>query len=93
MNTKTVVSFPLRTSAILLKVKELIDSGKIGTVEHVQAYNNVPYGRGYYHKWYRLESETGGQWLQKATHDLDYINLLLGGLRPIRLCAVKTKII
>ena len=90
MDKKTVVSFPLRTSALLLKVKELVDSGKLGTVEHVQAYNNVPYGRGYYHKWYRLESETGGQWLQKATHDLDYINLLLGGLKPTRICAVKS---
>ncbi|MBQ9801927.1 MAG: Gfo/Idh/MocA family oxidoreductase [Clostridia bacterium] len=91
MNEKTVVSFPLRTSAILLKVKEIVDSGKLGSVEHVQAYNNVPYGRGYYHKWYREEKETGGQWLQKATHDLDYINYLLGGLKPVRICAAKSQ--
>ena len=90
MDKKTVVSFPLRTSAIFLKVKEIVESGKLGSVEQVQAYNNVPYGRGYYHKWYREESETGGQWLQKATHDLDYINLLLGGLRPVRICATKS---
>ena len=91
MNEKTVVSFPLRTSAILQKVKELLDAGKIGSVEHVQAYNNVPYGRGYYHKWYREEKETGGQWLQKATHDLDYINYLLQGRTPLRICAVKSQ--
>ncbi len=71
MNDKTVVSFPLRVSNLLLKVKEIIDSGRIGKVEHVQAYNNVPYGIGYYHKWYREESVTGGMFLQKATHDLD----------------------
>ena len=46
MNDKTVVSFPLRTSMLLQKVKEIVDSGKLGTIEHVQAYNNVPYGRG-----------------------------------------------
>ena len=91
LNDKVVVSFPLRMSRIVTYVKELIDSGKIGSVEHVQAYNNVPYGRGYYHKWYRDESITGGLFLQKATHDLDYINYLLGGLKPVRVCAMKSK--
>ena len=90
MEDKTVVSFPLRVSKKLLFIKELIDSGKIGKVEHVQAYNNVTYARGYYHKWYRDENETGGLFLQKATHDLDYINYVLGE-KPVRLCAMKSK--
>ena len=88
MNEKTVVSFPLRISNVFLKVKEIVDSGKIGKIQHVQAYNNVPYGHRYYHKWYREEKETGGQWLQKATHDLDYISHLLNnGGKPVRICA------
>ena len=76
MNDKVVVSFPLRMSRIVTYVKELLDADKIGKIVHVQGYNNVPYGRGYYHKWYRDESITGGLFLQKATHDLDYINYL-----------------
>mgnify|MGYP004678563991 FL=1 len=91
INNKVVVSFPLRNSKNVKFVKELIESGKIGKVEHVQAYNNVTYARGYYHKWYRDENETGGLFLQKATHDLDYINYLLGDMKPIRLCAMKSK--
>jgi len=91
MNDKTVVSFPLRMSFLLKKVKEIVDSGKIGKIEHIQAYNNVPYGRGYYHKWYRDDSITGGLWLQKATHDFDYINYLIGENKPVRICAVKSK--
>lgn len=90
MNEKIVVSFPLRLSLLCRKVKEIVESGKLGRIEHVQAYNNVPYGRGYYHKWYRDGGETGGQFLQKATHDLDYINYLLGGNRPVRICAMKS---
>lgn len=86
----TVVSFPLRTSGICRTVKEIIDSGKIGTVEHVQAYNNVPYGGAYFHNWYRDENETGGLFLQKATHDFDYINYLLG-VKPIEVCAMTSK--
>lgn len=91
MSDKTVVSFPLRMSFLLQKVKEIVDSGKIGKIEHIQAYNNVPYGRGYYHKWYRDDSITGGLWTQKATHDLDYINYLLGDNKPVRICAMKSK--
>lgn len=90
MKDKIVVSFPLRLTNLVRCVKEIIDSGKLGKIEHVQAYNNVPYGRGYFHKWYRDESETGGLWLQKATHDFDYINYILG-IKPVKICAMKSK--
>ncbi|MBQ8907705.1 MAG: Gfo/Idh/MocA family oxidoreductase [Clostridia bacterium] len=60
MEKKTVVSFPLRASLMYRRVKALVDSGVLGEIAHVQAVNNVPYGRGYYHKWYRDESQTGG---------------------------------
>lgn len=90
-NDKTVVSFPLRLTSVVSYVKDIIDSGRIGRVEHVQAYNNVPYGRGYYHKWYRDEEETGGMFLQKATHDFDYINYILGDVYPETVCAMKSK--
>ena len=88
---KTVVSFPLRLTEPVIFMKGLVDGGKIGTIEHVQAYNNVSYGRGYYHKWYRDDAETGGLFLQKATHDLDYINFMLSGRRPTCVCAMKSK--
>ncbi len=85
-----VVSFPLRVTPHVKLVKEIIDSGKIGTVEHVQAINNVAYGSVYFHNWYRNEEETQGLFLQKATHDFDYISHILG-IRPIRVCAMTSK--
>jgi len=87
---RVVVSFPLRASAILQKVKRLLSSGTIGAVEHVQAINNVPYGGIYYHNWYRDEQETRGLFLQKATHDFDYITYLLDRT-PTEVCAMKSK--
>lgn len=56
-NSQVVVSFPLRHSGIVTLVKEIIDSGKLGTIEHVQAVNNVPYGNVYYQNWYRDEQD------------------------------------
>lgn len=90
INEKVVVSFPLRNAPIVNEVREIIRSGKIGKVAHVQAFNNVNYARGYYHKWYRDEGETGGLWLQKATHDFDYINSLLD-TRPVTIAAMDAK--
>jgi predicted dehydrogenase len=88
--TETVVSFPLRVTPMVQLVKEILDSGKIGTVEHVQAVNNVPYGGVYFHHWYRNEEETGGLFLQKATHDFDYLHHLVGG-KPVDVCAMVSK--
>ncbi|HEV8634078.1 MAG TPA: Gfo/Idh/MocA family oxidoreductase [Chloroflexota bacterium] len=89
--TPVVVSFPLRVSAMCELARRIVDSGAIGTVEQVQAVNNVPaYAAGYYHGWMRDEAETGGLWLQKATHDFDYLNYLVGQ-PPIRVCAMESK--
>lgn len=88
--SEVVVSFPLRASPLIMLAKEIIQSGKLGTIEHVQAVNNVPYGGVYFHNWYRDENEIGGLFLQKATHDFDYINYLLD-LKPVIICAMKSK--
>ena len=88
---RMVVSFPLRVSYLANLAREIIDSGKIGTVEHVQAWNNVNYGDVYYQSWYRDENEANGLFLQKATHDFDYINSLLGDNQPRVITAMKSK--
>lgn len=87
---EVVVSFPLRYTPLLSSVKEIIDSGEIGKIEHVAAYNYVPYGSVYYQNWYRDEQETGGLFLQKATHDFDYIQHLLKDT-PTEICATVSK--
>ena len=87
---QAVCSFPLRVSPIAQAVKEIVASGKLGTIEHIQAVNNVPYGGVYYHGWYRDTSVTNGLWLQKATHDFDYIMDILG-LTPVSVCAMSSK--
>lgn len=88
--TPVVVSHPLRLTSMVQLIKKLVDAGEIGTVEHVQAVNNVPYGGVYFHSWYRDEGETGGLFLQKATHDFDYLNYVIGQ-QPVNICAMKSK--
>lgn len=84
------VSFPLRFTEQVLKVKQMIAEGKIGEIAHIQAWCNVPYALGYYHKWYRDDKETGGLFLQKATHDVDYVTDILGA-KPTLVCGMTSK--
>lgn len=87
---RVTVSFPLRFTCIVQEMKRLVDSGALGDVVTVQAINNVPYGSVYYHSWYRDSAVTGGLFLQKATHDVDYICYILGK-RPTAVTAVTAK--
>ena len=86
----TIVSFPLRVSPIVQRVREIIASGQVGTIEQVVAVNNVPYGTIYYRSWHRNYDQNGGLFLQKATHDLDYINYLVEQ-RPKWISAMKAR--
>lgn len=88
---RVVVSFPLRYSSIVCEMKRIVDSGILGKLTMVQAINNVPYGSVYYHSWYRDSNETGGLFLQKATHDIDYINFLIED-KAYEVCATKSKL-
>ena len=90
--TNTVVSFPLRVSMLAQRAKSIVESGALGKIAQIQAANNVNYARGYYKKWYRDESITGGLFLQKATHDLDVIRYV-AGFEPVMLTAVKSKVV
>lgn len=75
---RVVVSFPLRVADITVQMRKFVQSGALGRITMVQAVNNVPYGSVYYHSWYRDASLTGGLFLQKTTHDIDYIRFLIG---------------
>lgn len=75
---EVVVSFPLRVSALAGMAKAKLAAGAVGRLEHVLAVNYVPYGNVYFDSWYRDQRITQGLFLQKATHDLDYVADLVG---------------
>ncbi len=76
---KVIVSFPLRVSPICQLAYRAIQVDKtIGSPEHVHAENHVTYGTVYWEKGYRDFDVTQGLFLQKATHDIDYISYLMG---------------
>jgi predicted dehydrogenase len=93
--SSVVVSFPLRMTQHVQVARDIIRSGRLGVVNQIQAVNNVPYGGVYFGQWYREYEKTGGLWLQKATHDLDYVNHLMSasveGTRPVQIAAMHSR--
>ena len=88
--TEVVVSFPLRLTSLVEEVKNAIKAHEIGPIQHVAAFNYVTYGGDYYHNWYKDDSITGGLFLQKSTHDFDYINYIIEQT-PVQVCAMNSK--
>lgn len=79
---RILVSFPLRATPLYERAKEILDSGRLGKVVHFNAVNYVSYGGVYFETAYRNFEVTQGLFLQKATHDFDYLCRILNS--PIR---------
>ncbi len=74
---QVVVSFPLRVSPLCVLARKHMDEGAVGRPEHILAVNYVPYGMCYWDAGYRNFEITQGLFLQKATHDFDYMSYLM----------------
>lgn len=72
-----VVSFPLRVSPLCSLAYRCIEKGAVGVPQHINAVNYVPYGTCYWDMGYRNFKITQGLFLQKATHDFDYMMYLM----------------
>jgi len=75
---RVVVSFPLRATPLADQAARWLAEPGNGRISHVMAVNYVPYGEVYFASWYRDHAVTGGLFLQKATHDFDYLTHLVG---------------
>ena len=88
--TPVQISLPMRLSPLTTEAKRIIDSGTIGSVEQLVAYNDVGYGSFYFSSWYRDAEITGGMFMQKAVHDIDYL-LFLAGQDPHEVCGMRSQ--
>lgn len=87
-HNKVMICHVLRYSPFYRKAKEIINSGKIGEIVHIQtnervgvAHNCISYIRG---KW-NNEEECGSSFmLAKCCHDIDIICWLNNATKPVR---------
>lgn len=77
---KLTVTFNYRYAPRNSKVKELLQSGLIGTVTsvHFEWVLDTKHGADYFRRWHRDKRNSGGLMVHKSTHHFDLVNWWLG---------------
>ena len=81
LNRKVVVCHVLRYSAFYQKVKEIVDSGRLGSVVSIQATEGVGafhHAHSFVRGHWRNEEATSPMILAKSCHDLDILQWIAG---------------
>ena len=77
---KLYLGHNMRHMTFVLKMKDMIDQGRIGEPKVAWTRHFVGYGGDAYFKdWHADRSKSTGLLLQKATHDIDVMHWLCGG--------------
>ncbi|MBR1952735.1 MAG: Gfo/Idh/MocA family oxidoreductase [Lentisphaeria bacterium] len=80
-----LIGFVLRSTPFYHKVREIIDSGRLGRIVSIQADELVTPGISSVisrSPWRRFTALSGGTMMEKCSHDMDLINYFAGG-RPV----------
>jgi predicted dehydrogenase len=78
--TRLYVGHNMRHMPVVRQLREVIGSGRIGTVRSVWCRHFVGHGGDFYFKdWHADRGRSTGLLLQKGAHDLDVIHWLAGG--------------
>ncbi|RAX50635.1 gfo/Idh/MocA family oxidoreductase [Arthrobacter sp. AQ5-05] len=78
--TRLYVGHNMRHMPVVRQMREIIESGAIGTVKAVWCRHFVGNGGDYYFKdWHAERKNTTSLLLQKGAHDIDVIHWLAGG--------------
>ena len=81
---KVTMGFNLRQHGAIIKMKELIAAGEIGSVYLIENREFYDGGRTYFGRWNGTYSKSGGLWLHKGSHDFDVFHYLMNFPRPLR---------
>ncbi|MFD0712635.1 Gfo/Idh/MocA family oxidoreductase [Paenibacillus sp. GCM10027626] len=77
---QVTVTFNLRFTPYFARIKEVLDSGAIGKILHVdmQYFLDRLHGADYFRRWHAEMDNSGGLLVHKSTHHFDIINWWLG---------------
>ena len=85
---RLIIGFTLRYSSHYRKIKEIVDSGRIGKILSFEFNETLdPDHGGFIHgDWRRLTRLAGTHLLEKCCHDIDLVNWIVGAL-PARVAS------
>lgn len=70
------VTFNYRYAPYATKVREVLASGRLGTLVSInfEWYLDTVHGADYFRRWHRQIKHSGSLWVHKATHHFDLVN-------------------
>lgn len=75
---KLYIGHNMRCFPVIRKMKEILDSGRIGEVQLAWVRHFINYGGdAYFHDWHSERRHTTGLLLQKGAHDIDVLHWLM----------------
>lgn len=79
-NAKCFVTHNARYNPGRGKLKELVDAGRIGAIQHIEFRENLDlaHGADYFRRWHKFKRNSGGLMIHKASHHFDFLNWLIG---------------
>ncbi len=82
------LGFVLRNHSVYQKIKEIVDSGRLGQIMSVAADESIKvmHGASYMRRWHRRSEKSGGFMLAKCSHDLDALSWIIGS-NPARVAS------
>jgi predicted dehydrogenase len=85
---KVSVAFNYRFAPTSRRLRELVASGRIGTLTSVDFhwYLDTRHGADYFRRWHAYKRYSGGLFVHKATHHFDLLNWFIGA-DPVRIFA------
>lgn len=81
-NLRFLISYPLRYSSFYKKIKDIVDSGKIGKIISLEFNETLSFTHGSFimTDWRRYQKYSGGHLLEKCCHDFDIVNWIIDDL-------------
>ncbi len=79
-NIEAVTAHNMRYHPASLKIKEVLDSGRIGKVRSINFTEtlDVDHGASYFQRWNRTMNASGGLLIHKSSHHFDMLNWFIG---------------
>lgn len=79
---KVICTFNYRYNPVHSKLRELVWSGKVGRVTHVDLnwYIDIRHGSSYFHRWNRMRENSGSLSIHKSSHHFDLVNWWVDGV-------------
>jgi predicted dehydrogenase len=78
--SKLYLGHNMRHFPVILKMKEIIDSGLLGEIQAGWCRHFINYGGdAYFRDWHSERNNVTGLLLQKGAHDIDVMHWLMGG--------------